>query len=60
MLYQFAGWVEEYEDDPLRQDAYMRAARVYQILQQVVPVEDDSVVPADSLLREFIGGGIYG
>jgi hypothetical protein len=38
----------------------MRAARVYRILHQVVPVEDDSVVPADSLLREFIGGGIYG
>jgi len=56
----FAGWTEEYKDDPLRQDAYMRAARVYKILQQVVPVEDDSVVPADSLLREFIGGGIYG
>ena len=60
MLDQFAGWVKDYKDDPLRQDAYMRAARVYRILQQVVPVEDDSVVPADSLLREFIGGGIYG
>ena len=60
MLDQFAGWTEEYKDDPLRQDAFMRASRVYQILQQVVPVEDDSVVPADSLLREFIGGGIYG
>jgi len=60
MLDQFAGWVEDYKDDPLRQDAYMRAERVYKILQQVVPVEDDSVVPADSLLREFIGGGIYG
>ena len=60
LLDQFAGWTEQYQDDPLRQDAYMRAARVYRILQQVVPVEDDSVVPADSLLREFIGGGIYG
>jgi uridine kinase len=60
MLDQFSGWTEEYKEDPLRQDAYMRAARVYQILHQVVPVEDDSVVPADSLLREFIGGGIYG
>jgi uridine kinase len=60
MLDQFAGWTEEYKDDPLRQDAHMRAARVYRILQQVEPVEDDSVVPADSLLREFIGGGIYG
>jgi uridine kinase len=60
LLDQFAGWAEQYRDDPLRQDAYMRAARVYRILQQVVPVEDDSVVPADSLLREFIGGGIYG
>jgi len=60
MLDQFKIWTETYRDDPLRQDAYMRAERVTDILQQVLPVEDDKVVPADSLLREFIGGGIYG
>jgi uridine kinase len=60
MLDQFKNWTETYQDDPLRQDAYMRAERVTDILQQVLPVEDDKVVPADSLLREFIGGGIYG
>jgi len=60
MLDQFKKWTETYRDDPLRQDAYMRAERVMDILVQVLPVEDDKVVPADSLLREFIGGGIYG
>ena len=25
-------------------------------LEQVLPVEDESAIPSDSLLREFIGG----
>ncbi len=55
----FAQWVEQYRDDPLRTDAFERAERVYHLLQAVTPVEDDSAIPPDSLLREFIGGSCY-
>jgi uridine kinase len=56
LLEQFAKWVRQYEGDPLREDARRRASRVLQLLESVEPVEDDSPVPADSVLREFIGG----
>lgn len=59
MLDNFAGWVEDYRDDPLREDAYIRAKRVHELLEQVTPVGDDSPIPADSILREFIGGSCY-
>jgi len=55
----FEKWVEQYRDDPLREDAFTRAERVYYLLQSVTPVEDDSAIPPDSLLREFIGGSCY-
>ncbi len=55
----FEQWVEQYKDDPLRQDAFMRAERVYHLLEAITPVEDDSAIPPDSLLREFIGGSCY-
>jgi uridine kinase len=37
----------------------MRASRVRDLLRSVRPVEDDSPIPPDSLLREFIGGSCY-
>jgi uridine kinase len=55
----FKVWVEEYKDDPLRQDAYTRSERIHHLLQTVTPVEDESAIPPDSLLREFIGGSCY-
>jgi uridine kinase len=55
----FSKWAEQYKDDPLREDAFMRAERVYHLLKSVTPVEDDSPIPPDSLLREFIGGSCY-
>ncbi|MBC8503927.1 MAG: response regulator SirA [Anaerolineales bacterium] len=59
LLDSFAEWSREFQDDPLREDALMRAERVYDVLSQVTPVADDSAVPMDSVLREFIGGSIY-
>lgn len=59
LLQHFERWVELYRDDPLRQDAFTRAERVCRLLQAVIPVEDDSPIPPDSLLREFIGGSCY-
>jgi uridine kinase len=59
MLNDFATWTKEYHDDPLRNDAFNRAQRVYKLLNQISPVADESGVPADSVLREFIGGSCY-
>ena len=53
---QFGGWVEQFRDDPLRQDAFLRASRIHTLLEAVTPCTDDSLVPRDSVIREFIGG----
>lgn len=55
----FARWAEQYADDPLRRDAWERADRVNRMFAEIDAVEDDSFVPEDSVIREFIGGGIY-
>lgn len=52
----FKEWREAYKDDPLKTDAYQRAERLSKVLTSVTPVEDNSPVPGDSVLREFIGG----
>lgn len=56
LLTHFAGWEKKYEGDPLREDAYTRAARIRKVLEAIEPIADDSPVPGDSVLREFIGG----
>ncbi len=55
----FTRWAEEYRHNPLRSDAWERADRVNRMFQEIDAVEDDSFVPEDSVIREFIGGGIY-
>jgi uridine kinase len=55
----FKKWRVQYRGDPLRKDALTRASRVHRLLRSVTPVEDDSTIPPDSLLREFIGGSCY-
>jgi uridine kinase len=59
LIDHFAQWVEDYRDNPQRQDAFNRASRVYELLTRVTPVEDDSAIPSTALLREFIGGSDY-
>jgi uridine kinase len=56
LLNNFAEWEKKFEGDPLKADAYERSARVYKVLKAITPVEDDSPVPDDSVMREFIGG----
>jgi uridine kinase len=56
LLDDFAQWEQDYQDDPLREDAFLRAKRVHAFLAQVEPIESDADVPSDSVLREFIGG----
>lgn len=52
----FGEWIERYQGDPLRQDAFERAARIHKLLSAITPVEADSIVPKDSVIRKFIGG----
>lgn len=59
MIAHFAAWVERYRDDPLREDAFQRAERVHRLLQEILPLADDAIVPPDSVIREFIGGSSY-
>jgi uridine kinase len=54
----FVAWEKKYKDDPLREDAYARASRVRKVLENIESVSDDSPVPGDSVLREFIGGSM--
>jgi len=56
---QFPKAIEKFKDDAKRQDAYVRAKRVYETLKDLTPIEDDSPVSKTSLLREFIGGSEY-
>jgi uridine kinase len=61
LLKRFAQWTEEYEGDALRVDALRRAQRLHQLLQAIAPIEaeEEQAIPADSHLREFIGGSLY-
>lgn len=56
LLKHFTEWEIKYQGDPLREDAYIRSSRVRKMLEAIEPVEDDSPIPSDSVLREFIGG----
>lgn len=51
--------IDEWKDAPKRRDAYIRAERIYRFLSEVDRFDDESVIPNDSLLREFIGGSVY-
>ncbi len=55
----FSRWVRDYEGNPNRMDAYLRAERVHRLLQVLIPVEDESTIPPTSHIREFIGGSAY-
>jgi len=59
LLESFRQWEDDYEEDPLRVDAFMRARRVKKLLEEVEPYSDDSSIPMDSVLREFIGGSTF-
>lgn len=56
LLDSFKEWAVKYKNDPLREDAYVRAERVARMLDSIEPMNDDSSIPGDSVLREFIGG----
>lgn len=46
-------------NEPKRFDAHIRAKRIFDLLDNVEELKDDSIIPKDSLIREFIGGSTY-
>ena len=52
----FGKWSSKFKNDALREDAYLRANRINNLLKEITAIEDDSFVPSDSVIREFIGG----
>ena len=56
LMDHFAEWVRLYQDDPLREDAFTRASRIHSLLETIAPFSDDTIVPKESVIREFIGG----
>lgn len=51
--------IEQYREDAYHQDAYIRAKRIYEFLAPLQKIADTTMIPDDSLLREFIGGSRY-
>ena len=56
---EFEKWAEKYKDDELKKDAFMRASRINDFMQQIESFDDESAIPGDSVIREFIGGSIH-
>jgi len=60
MFQHFPKFLKEYENNPARQDAYIRAKRIYELLDTIeVFDKDDEWIPKNALIREFIGGSSY-
>jgi uridine kinase len=55
----FPGFIKALKGDSKRRDACIRAERIHDLLSEVEIYDDESIIPNDSLLREFIGGSIY-
>ncbi|RMH58488.1 MAG: response regulator SirA [Candidatus Hydrogenedentota bacterium] len=55
----FRQWTQEYTDNTEHADAARRAARVSKLLDSLSSWEDETVIPKNALLREFIGGSSY-
>jgi uridine kinase len=59
LFHSFPGFIREFRQNSGFEDAYERASRVYELLSQVPEWTNMSLIPSDSLLREFIGGSTY-
>ncbi|MCH8070290.1 MAG: response regulator SirA, partial [Candidatus Marinimicrobia bacterium] len=58
-FHYFPNFIDTLKNIPKKGDAYIRAERIFKLLSQVDQYDDDSIIPGDSLLREFIGGSVY-
>jgi uridine kinase len=54
----FPDFIRNWIGDASRRDAFIRAERVHSMLLQIEDYDDETIIPWDSLLREFIGGSI--
>jgi uridine kinase len=59
LLQHFEKWVDMFKGNALKEDAFVRAERVYNLLKTIEPMPEDWAVPKDSVSREFIGGSIF-
>ena len=59
LFHHFPDFVKDYREDPKRQDAYIRAKRVHDLLESFKTWENEDIIPKDVLIREYIGGSIY-
>ncbi|MFH1853003.1 MAG: ATP cone domain-containing protein [Candidatus Neomarinimicrobiota bacterium] len=58
-LFQYLpAFIEAWKDDSTRRDAYVRAERIYKLLSEIDQYDDESILPQDCLIREFIGGSV--
>jgi uridine kinase len=55
----FPRFIDEFSNDSEREDALDRAQRVNDMFGEITAWEDETAVPRNSLLREFIGGSGY-
>ena len=55
---EFGKWTEKYKNNELKKDALLRASRVNDFMRQITDFSDESSIPQDSVIREFIGGSI--
>ncbi|MFP4385500.1 MAG: ATP cone domain-containing protein [Spirochaetia bacterium] len=55
----FPEFLEKFKNDPEREDAYTRAARITDLFSEIPDGNWEDYIPADSLIREFIGGSCY-
>ncbi len=51
----FSEFLRKLEDQKDREDAFSRALRIKELFEQVPDFSDESIVPENSLLREFLG-----
>lgn len=59
LFHHFPAAMRQFQNHPKRQDAYIRAKRLFDLLEPLDVWADDELVPATSHLREFIGGSDY-
>jgi uridine kinase len=59
LFHHLPPFLDKWRGDDKRLDGYIRARRIHDLLAALADVEDDALVPASSLLREFIGGSAY-
>lgn len=56
LVSDFRKWVLDFEFDPLKTDAFFRAKRTLRTLEDLEAIENEDLIPTDSVIREFIGG----